>query len=254
MATLDRDGVAIAYEVEGTGDGAPLLLTHGYGATRRMWDPNLAAVSGERRVARWDMRGHGESAAPDDPALYGHHACVGDMAAVLDRAGAERAVLCGMSLGGFLSLAFHLAHPDRVLALVLVDTGPGFRNHEARERWNAWALDRADRLEREGVAALPGSREQVGDDHLHGAQGLAHAARGMLVQHDGAVLDSLATISVPTLVLVGSEDEQFLAAADVMERRIPQAHKLVLEGAGHAANLDAPDRFNAALNHFLEGL
>ncbi len=249
---LERDGVRLAYEVHGQDrPGQPVLLTHGYGASRGMWDLNLPALTPHGPTVAWDMRGHGESDAPDDPALYSHELTLGDMEAVLDAVGAPTAVLIGMSLGGFLSLALNLSRPGRVAGLVLVDTGPGFRKEVAREHWNAWARDRADRLEADGIAALPAGSEQRRARHIHGAQGLAHAARGMLVQQDAAVFESLPRIAVPTLVVVGSEDAQFLSAADVMEQRIPGARKVVLPGAGHAANLDAPDEFNSAVGEFL---
>lgn len=255
MATLAREGVALAYEVHGAaGDRPPLLLTHGYGASGGMWNPNVAALSSDRQVVTWDLRGHGASDAPDDPSAYTHNACIEDMAALLDAVGAERAILGGMSLGGFLSLRFRLRHPERVLGLVLVDTGPGFRDAAARERWNEWALDRADKLEAEGVAALPGGPEQVQATHVHGGKGIAHAARGMLVQQDPEVIDSLREVSVPTLIVVGEEDEDFLVAADVMARRIPGAQKLVLANAGHAANMDAAEEFNSAVRGLLEAL
>jgi pimeloyl-ACP methyl ester carboxylesterase len=252
MSWLERDGVRLAYELHG-GDrpGRPVLLTHGYGASRRMWGLNLPALAGRGPTVAWDMRGHGESDAPADPALYSHELTLGDMEAVLDAVGVSQAVAIGMSLGGFLSLGLNLRRPERVAGLVLVDTGPGFRNPEARERWNAWARDRADRLETDGMNALPGGSEQRRAEHIHGAQGLAHAARGMLVQQDVAVFESLTEITVPTLVVVGSEDAQFLAAADVMTERILGARKVVLAGAGHAANIDAPEEFNAAVADFL---
>ncbi len=254
MHWLDQDGVRLAYEIHGEGGPGPtVVLTHGYGASRRMWDPNLSATEPHPTLA-WDMRGHGQSEAPEDPALYSHEHTLEDLAALLDAAGAERAVLIGMSLGGFMSLRFRLGSPDRVAALVLVDTGPGFRRPEAREGWNAWARQTADDLERRGLDALPGSREQRGAGHIHGARGLAHAARGMLTQEDAAVFESLEQVAVPTLVVVGAEDKQFLTAADVMQARIPGAEKVVLPGAGHAANLDAPEEFNAAVAGFLEGL
>lgn len=255
MAWLNRDGVRLAYELHGQdGPGLPVLLTHGYGASRRMWDPNIPALAPLGPTLGWDMRGHGESDAPDDPALYSHELTLEDMEALLDAIGAQAAVLVGMSLGGYLSLGFHLRRSERVAALVLVDTGPGFRSREARERWNAWARDRADRLDAAGLDALPGGSEQRHGWHVHGPRGLAHAARGMLVQHDAAVFDALSEITVPTLVVVGSEDAQFLAAADVMEGRIPGARKAVLSGAGHAANMDAPEEFNAAVADFLATL
>jgi pimeloyl-ACP methyl ester carboxylesterase len=254
MHWLDRDGVRLAYEIhDGDGPGLPVLLIHGYGASRRMWKPNLAATA-PRPTITWDMRGHGQSDAPEDPSLYSHQHTLADLAALLDLVGGERAVLIGMSLGGFMSLSFRLRYPERVAALVLVDTGPGFRSPSSREGWNAWALQRADELEARGLDALPAGREQRQANHVHGAQGLAHAARGMLVQQDAAVFESLGEIDIPVLVVVGGEDTQFLAAADVMEARISGARKVVLAGAGHAANLDAPDQFNSAVAGFLGGL
>jgi pimeloyl-ACP methyl ester carboxylesterase len=86
------------------------------------------------------------------------------------------------------------------------------------------------------------------------ASGLAGAARGMLTQQDDAVIRSLETIAVPSLVLVGSEDKHFLAATDYMERKIPGATKVVIEGAGHASNLHQPAAFNRAVEAFLGGL
>ena len=150
MNRLQRDdGVTLAYQVHNPqASGVPLLLTHGFGATAGMWDRNIDALSVDRPVIVWDQRGHGSSDAPDDMDCYSEQISVADMAAILDAAGADRAVVGGMSLGGYLSLAFHLAHPQRVAALVLVDTGPGYRNDEARDKWNAWVERRAQKLER----------------------------------------------------------------------------------------------------------
>ena len=252
---LRRDGVAIHYEVHGPGDKAvpAVLLSHGYGATCRMWDGQIAALAERYRVILWDMRGHGRSGDPADAALYSQALTVGDMAAVLDACGEERAVIGGLSLGGVMSLALHLAYPERVRALMLFDTGPGFRNPEARQRWNAQAEARAHRLEEQGLAALGGGTEARLGTH-RSARGLAGAARGMLAQEGSALIDSLPTIAVPTLVLVGSEDTNFLGAADYMAGKIAGAKKVVIPGAGHAANLDRPDAFNAAVLDFLAGL
>src|SRR5262245_1654254 len=102
----------------------PLLLTHGYSASSSMWRPNMAALSATRPVITWDIRGHGQSESPRDPARYSEAASIADMAAILDACGIERAAVGGLSLGGYLSLAFHLAHPQRVAGLLLCDTGP----------------------------------------------------------------------------------------------------------------------------------
>ena len=251
MPTIDRDGVEIYYEAHG--HGPALLLSHGYGATSRMWDGQVAAFADQHRVILWDMRGHGRSGDPADPAAYSQALSVGDMAAVLDACGAERAVIGGLSLGGVMSLAFHIACPARVRALVLCDTGPGFRNPDARAAWNGRALARARELEEKGLDALRGGGETRLGTH-RSARGLAGAARGMLAQFDASLIEALPTIRVPTLVLVGSEDKNFLAAADYMAGKIPGARQAVIPAAGHAANLDQPTAFNRAVGDFLAAL
>lgn len=257
MPVIDRDGVRVHYEIHGPTDGAQpaLLLTHGYSATAEMWAPNLAALSADRKVITWDIRGHGRSDAPTDPASYSEELSVADMAALLDEAGpgTEKAVIGGLSLGGYLSLAFHLAHPDRVVGLVLCDTGPGYRRDEPRAEWNAMAARWADDFDKRGLAAL-GAGAEVRASHHRSAAGLALAARGILAQRDARVLESLSAIKVPTLIVVGAEDKPFLAAADMMAAKIPGATKVVLADAGHAANIDQPDAFNAVVLEFLAGL
>ncbi len=149
-----------------------------------------------------------------------------------------------------MSLAFHLAHPQRVDALLLFDTGPGYKRDAPREEWNEMARGRARDLETSDLATLDESAEFVPSAH-RSARGLAQAARGMLAQRDSRVIDSLSGIRVPALVLVGAEDRPFLAAADYMARKIPGAEKVVIDGAGHAANIDRPEAFNRAVLDFL---
>ena len=254
MKQLQRpDGVTLAFDVHNPqAPGVPLLLTHGFGATSGMWDSNIDALSVDRPVIVWDQRGHGSTDAPDDMNLYSEQIGVADMAAILDAAGADRAVIGGMSLGGYLSLAFHLVHPQRVAALVLVDTGPGYRNDEARDKWNAWVERRAQQLER-GEMPADMSAELVQAVHEH-PEGLPRAARGVMAQHDARVITSLDDITVPTLVIVGADDTDFLAGADYMHRHIANSRKVVIDDAGHAANMDQPEAFNAAVRELLEQL
>ncbi len=249
MPKLDRDGVRLHYEVNG--DGPPVLLTHGYSATCRMWDGQVQALKDRYRVITWDMRGHGESDYPDDPAAYSEAATVEDMSAILRACSVDKAVIGGLSLGGYMSLAFNLVHPEIVRALMLFDTGPGFKKNEARAAWNENARARADRLDREGLAAL-GSSDEVRMSKHRSAKGLAGAARGMLSQADARVINSLEHVAVPTLVLVGSEDKPFIAATDYMARKIPQATRVVIADAGHASNIHQPAAFNEAVGRFLD--
>jgi pimeloyl-ACP methyl ester carboxylesterase len=252
MPKISRDGVEIFYEVHG--GGPPLLLTHGYSSTSEMWKGQVAALSKHYQLVLWDMRGHGRSDYPDDASAYSEALTVADMAALLDEVGADRAIVGGLSLGGYMSLAFYRAHPARVRALLIIDTGPGFKKDDAREAWNKRAHDTGDRFEREGLAGLTsGSRERSGVRHRD-ASGLARAARGMLTQHDARVIELLPDIKVPSLVVVGAEDAPFLAAADYMAAKIPAAKKVVIPAAGHAVNIDQPQAFIGAVLPFLDSL
>jgi len=251
MAHLNRAGVKIYYEVHGA--GPVVLLSHGYSATSAMWAGQIDALASAHALILWDMRGHGASDSPDDPTLYSEAHTVADMAALLDHVNARSAVIGGLSLGGYMSLAFYVEHPMRVDALMLFDTGPGYRSDTGRAGWNRIAEQRAEQLEQKGLAALSASGEVAVSRH-RSAQGLAHAARGMLAQRDGRVMETLPHISVPTLVLVGALDQPFLGATDYMAAKIPGAQKVVLEGAGHASNIDKPRAFNAAVGDFLSGL
>ncbi len=251
MPYVDRDGVQLYSEARGS--GSAVLLTHGYSATLRMWDPQMEALTDRHRLIAWDMRGHGRSDSPADPAAYSQAATIADMATVLDACDVDAAVVAGLSLGGFLSLLFHLAHRERVLALMLLDTGPGYKKDEARAGWNRFAEKAACAYEEKGLTALGKGSEVRAGEH-RSAEGLANAARGILTQHDAQVMESLPGIEVPVLVLAGGDDKPFLGSTDYMAAKIPGATRVIIDGAGHAPNLEKPDEFNAAVASFLAGL
>jgi pimeloyl-ACP methyl ester carboxylesterase len=219
-----------------------------------MWTGQVEALSKHHKLILWDMRGHGQSDYPDSPSAYSEALTVGDIAALLDAVGVGKAIVGGLSLGGYMSLAFYRAHPKRVSALLIIDTGPGFRKDDAREVWNKRALDTADRFEREGLEVLKSaSRERSTVSHRD-ARGLALAARGMLTQRDARVIEVLPEIRVPSLVVVGADDTPFLAASDYMAAKIPGAEKVVIPAAGHAVNIDQPQAFIEAVLPFLDAL
>src|SRR3984885_8356766 len=189
------------------------------------------------------MRGQGHTDYPEKLTAYSEAETVADMAAILDSVGAKQAVIGGLSLGGYMSLAFHLAHPERIQALLIIDTGPGYKKEEPRAGWNATSIKRAEKLEAEGLPKGGGAETRTAPHR--DATGLAKAARGMLTQHDARVISSLPEIRVPALVVVGADDTPFLAASDYMAAKIPGAQKVVIPAAGHAANIDQPEAFNA---------
>jgi pimeloyl-ACP methyl ester carboxylesterase len=245
MTMLARPCGDISYHLHGSGPA--VLLSHGFGATSAMFDPNLPALA-EHQVITWDLRGHGASQSPADPACYSAASAQADMEALINEHNIAEAVLGGHSLGGYLSLSFTLAFPDLVRALILIGTGPGFRKDDAREAWNRRALGTADRLAEQGAAALGSSSELGAHSDV---QGLVLAAKGTLTQHDAHVMDGLPDIRVPALIVVGEHDKHFLAAADYMAAKIPAARKVVIAGAGHAPNIDRPEEFNAQITRFL---
>ncbi len=251
MPYIERGGARIFYT--SSGQGPAILLSHGFSATSAMWAGQIEAFKSRRQVIAWDMLGHGESDSPDDPSLYSADGTVQDMAAILDACAVDTAVIGGHSLGGFMSLAFYLKHPQRVRALMLFNTGPGYKSDEARAGWNVMAEKQARAFARKGLAAVGHSEEMQLGTHRT-ALGLEHGSRGMLAQADATVIDSLPDVKVPTFVLVGEKDRAYLAAADYMTGKIPGARKALILDAGHPANIQQPVAFNRAAGEFLNSL
>ncbi|MEO8811723.1 MAG: alpha/beta fold hydrolase [Caulobacteraceae bacterium] len=249
MPMLNRNGVELHYEVHG--EGTPMLLTHGYSSSSHMWEGQIAPFSKTCKVITWDMRGHGRSDYPEAQSAYTEAETVADMAAILEAVGAEKAVIGGLSLGGYMSLAFNLVHPDKTLALLIIDTGPGYKSDKPREDWNVAAIKRAERFEEDGLPQGGAGGVETRAAPHRDASGLAKAARGMLTQHDARVISSLPSIQVSSLVVVGADDTPFLVASEYMAAKIPGARSVVIANAGHAANIDQPDAFNRAVLDFL---
>lgn len=249
MPCLVRDGVRIHYSV--TGEGPAILFSHGFAAGGSMWAPQQDDLSDRYKVITWDMRGHGASDSPEDQACYSERETLSDMAAILDACGARRAVIAGLSMGGYMSLAFQLAYPERVLALILSGAGPGYRKDDARADWNAYAEKQALKFLDRGLDALPDAPESLAAGH-RSAAGLACAARGMLSQFDARVINGLEALDLPVLLLTGAKDRAFLGATEYLAAKLPSAQKVLVADAGHAVNMHQPDAYNAAVRRFLD--
>ena len=223
-------GTALASETRGPDGptGHPVVATTGWANDRRVWSPMVDDLAATHSVTTWDLRGHGDSEAPA-PGEYTRAHALGDLTAVLDHAG-RPAVLMGHSLGGYLSLAHAVNHPDEVAGLVLVATGPGFRKAEAREQWNASVRASMEKLD------LP-----AGADELS-------------MHTDAHVIDHLADIEVPVLVLLGEHDARFAASASLFERDLNVRETVVVPDTGHMLHVKAPTECAAAVRRFLAGL
>ncbi len=251
MPIVELNGIHINYEEHGRPDGAPILLTHAYAATLQMWNPQFEALR-DYRVIGWDMRGHGGTDSPPTQDAYTEKLTVADMAGLLRHLGIEKAVIGGLSLGGYISLEFQLAYPEMVRALILCNTGPGYRKDEARAGWNEFSIGYAKRFEERGLDGFGrGIEIDATKQYQRSAQGLAFAGRGILTQRDAKVMENLERIEVPTLVIQGADDERYKAGCEYMAAKIPGARLVVIEKAGHAVNLYQPELFNAAVLDFL---
>lgn len=251
MPLVELNGIKINYEEHGDPDGAPILLTHAYAATLQMWQPQFDAWRGYR-VIGWDMRGHGGTDSPPEQDAYTEKLTVEDMAALLGHLGIEKAVIGGLSLGGYLSLEFQHAHPEMVRALVLCNTGPGYRKDDARDGWNDFSIGYAKRFDERGLDGFGrGIEIDATRANQRSAQGLAMAGRGILTQRDSVVIDHLDSIAVPTLIIWGADDARYQSGCAYMASKIPGSRLVTVEGAGHAVNLFQPEKFNAAVLAFL---
>jgi len=213
------------------GAGRPIVFTNGIGQTSDVWTDIVGALNGRAAALCWDLRGHGQSERSEDPNDYTARFAVADLATMIANVGGSAdnpAVLIGHSLGGYLSLCAAIQYPGLVKALVLIATGPGFRDETARENWNRYALSM-----------------DLGTD--------AHpAARQLGVHSDATVIDGLRSIHVPALVIVGSEDRRFLAAKDYLADRIPNASGLVIAGGRHSVHRTHSTEVGRAIVSFLE--
>ena len=261
-----RDGIEL--HVESHGDGTPIVFSCGYSTTRENFRPQVAPlVAAGFRVVLWDYRGHGDSDAPDDPDAYSFDIVLDDLARVMDWTARDvPVVLAGFSFGGALSLHFALRHPERVRALVLIDTGPGFKNPDAQAGWLAQVERIAQNLETRGLPSFVESRAAataIGrrpelPAAKHAARAIAKmSARGVANfgrRVSGPIpccIDELTQITAPALVVVGEQDDAYLRAADVMATRLPNAKKVVIPGAGHVVSIEEPEALNAAIIEFL---
>ena len=270
MKIKAEDGTELYYELHGDA-GIPILFSCAYCTTHENWRSQVGPlVDAGARVILWDFRGHGLSGAPHEPSRYSIEHVVSDMARVLDAVSPdEPVVLAGLSFGGLASIHYALAHPARTRALVLVDSGPGFKKPEAQERWTKQVARTAEVLTTRGFDAfvrgkaaitcvgrfleLPASKAAAAAIEKQDPQGLANF--GIHIAGPApAVIDELRSIACPALVVVGEEDKPYLAAAEVMAARIPNAEKHVIEGAAHIVNIEKTDAFNAVVVDFLNRL
>jgi pimeloyl-ACP methyl ester carboxylesterase len=248
------------------GEGTPILFIHGFPFNSAMWGPQLASLPRGWRGIAPDLRGFGASTGGTED-VYAMELFARDLATLLDHLGEERAVLCGLSMGGYIAFEFQRLFPDRVRALVLCDTRAGADSEDARKGRERQAI----RVLEDGVSPVIDSMlpRLISMSTRYGQPGvlelvrammketppetMARALRGMAIRQDSEPL--LRSIDLPALVIVGAEDAiTSRGQAEFLARGIRGARLETIENAGHLPNLEQAEMFNRLLHAFLAGL
>ncbi|MDW3217297.1 MAG: alpha/beta fold hydrolase [Acidimicrobiales bacterium] len=203
------------------GSGPTVLFVHGLDSDADVWTPAIDLLDDHTCVAV-DLPGHGGSPVSEDPADYEREALLEDLDRVLSTLDAP-VVLVGHSLGGYLGMAYALTRPGAIGAMVLVSTGPGFRDPEARESWNRRVRENAKDYDIPEVAAA------------------------VAFHVDSMVIDRMTELTLPLALVIGDGDKAYLGANDYMEKKLPHAERTTVEGARHYVMRSHPEAVAAAV-------
>ena len=265
MPKVDLNGVGIYYEE--TGEGFPLVLAHELAGSYESWEAQVRYFSSRYRVITYNARGYPPSDVPEKLDDYSQEQVVEDLYLLLRHLGIQQAHIGGLSMGGNMTLFFGLRHPAMAKSLIVAGTGTGSTDSAQFKRQSEGY---AERLEAEGTAGLSdylrgptrirfmrknpqGWKEFAEQFSRHSALGVALTLRGYQARRPSVLsLESeLRALQVPTLIILGDEDDPCLEPALFMKRLIPRSGLVVLPQTGHAANLEEPDLFNRSVSDFL---
>lgn len=261
------NGVSLYYE--DAGRGRSLVMAHGFSATARMWEGQVATFRDRYRIITYDARGQGRSEVPADPAAYSQPIMVEDLRQLIAHLGLDRPVICGLSMGGNVVLNTALAHPDVVSGAVICGTGAGSEDPAA---WAVTIQGWIDLLEGPGIEAFaamyladpilanyadrsPAAREFLWKAITSNtAKGLALGLRGTVGPRPPvySLREGLARLALPTAIVVGDRDHWCTQVSAFLAGTIPGAELVEIADSGHMSNLEQPEQFNRALRRFLE--
>jgi pimeloyl-ACP methyl ester carboxylesterase len=262
------DGVNLYFEEAGS--GTPVVFVHEFGGDHRSWEPQMRFFSRRHRCMTFAARGYPPSDVPASDQAYSQLRAVEDIVAVMDAAGVDKAHVVGLSMGGFATLHLGLEHPQRAMSLVVAGAGYGAeKQHEAYFR--DVSLDVARQFEAQGsqtfakTYSLGASRVQFQNKDPRGWQefaamlgehsslGAANTMRGVQARRPSIydLEERLKQMRVPTLVMVGDEDDHCLQPGIFLKKTIPACGLLVLPKTGHTLNLEEPGFFNGFVADFI---
>jgi 3-oxoadipate enol-lactonase len=256
-------GGDIAYETRGAGPA--LLFLHAFPLGLGMWEPQVSAFASSHQVIRFDARGFGGS--PPGDGLLTMERIADDAVGLLDHLDVSRAIVCGLSMGGYAAFALVRRHADRLKALVLADTRAGADSDAAR----AARAAQADKVRKEGSASIADAvlPKLVGETThaqrpelvarlketiaANPPRGIADALAGLAARADST--STLREVRVPTLVVCGAEDVLTpVSESEALVRGIAGSQIQIIPGAGHLSSLENPEQFNLSLRKFLTAL
>ncbi len=259
MPVAEVRGARIAYDDTG-GDGPPVILAHGFLMDRSMFAAQVPALSATHRVITWDERGFGDTEYDGEPFTYWDSAA--DCLGLLDHLGIDRAVVGGMSQGGFISLRAALTAPARVRGLILIDTQAGQEDTEVLPLYQAmlddWVANGpSDELAETIAGLILGEQAMSAPTSPSGRRRPKEALGqpGVTLMTRDTVEDRLGEIDAPTLIVHGTADAAIsMDKAEQLRDGLPNAELLVVDGGTHAANMTHPEVVNPAIAAFLAAL
>ncbi|MGA7610974.1 MAG: alpha/beta hydrolase [Xanthobacteraceae bacterium] len=263
-----RDGTRLYYEEAGS--GTPILFLHEFAGDYRSWEAQMRHFSRRHRCVTYSARGYLPSEIPASADAYSFRHFMSDAIDVLDQLGIRRAHIVGLSMGGYTALQAGLNHPDRALSLTLAGTGSGSERGR-QEEFRRGALETAKQFETLGAVEVAqtyglgpgrvpfevkdprGYREFAQHFGQHDAHGSAHTMRGFQGGRPSIYdfHDNLRRLAVPTLIVVGDEDDACIEPSLFLKKMIATSGLAVFPKTGHAINLEEPALFNQALDTFL---
>lgn len=262
------DGVRLYFEEAGS--GTPIVFVHEFGGDHRSWEPQMRHFARRHRCITFAARGYPPSDVPESVEAYSQLRAVQDIVVVMDAAGIDRAHIVGLSMGGFAALHFGLEVPQRALSLVVAGAGYG-----AEKQFEAYFRDVSAEVARQfetqgseqfaktyslGASRVQfqnkdprGWREFATQLGEHSARGCANTMRGVRMRRPSLydLEDRLRNMRVPTLVIIGDEDDHCLQPGIFLKKVAPACGLLVMPKTGHTLNLEEPDQFNRAVADFI---
>jgi pimeloyl-ACP methyl ester carboxylesterase len=263
-----RDGTRL--HVEEAGSGTPIVFVHEFGGDHRSWEPQMRYFTRRYRCITYGARGYPPSDVPTDMERYSQAIATDDIADVMTALGIEKAHIVGLSMGGFATLHFGLRYPERALSLVVAGAGYGAEK-QYEDYFRNVSLEVARKFEELGAVEFAkiystaasrivfqlkdprGWQEFATQLSEHSAVGSARTMQGVQARRP-SIYDleaELRQMQVPTLVVVGDEDDHCLQPGLFLKRTVPASGLLVLPKTGHTLNIDEPALFNQFVADFL---